>query len=204
MAPLLPESMIYFSATTPVDESIGLVTTYYPLEYKHSVYALGNVVDEKKKFSQDRSMLLLTVQNPDGSNKEYYRLDFWDKETGKYLDIVRKPRLSFQYYEVEKVKDILPHRKQYKNPGSNIEYTITVSEKWAQKFNSNGQYLVNMDRKEIKVIACTIMDPVIMLKIELQADDAGNVNLDNVTTRKVRLLGKDKELVSRFFIQTFL
>lgn len=42
-----------------------------------------------------------------------------------------------------------------------------------------------------------------MLKIELQADDAGNVNLDNVTTRKVRLLGKDKELVSRFFIQTF-
>lgn len=72
------------SATTPVDESIGLVTTYYPLEYKHSVYALGNVVDEKK-FSQDRSMLLLTVQNPDGSNKEYYRLDFWDKETGKYL-----------------------------------------------------------------------------------------------------------------------
>lgn len=24
------------SATTPVDESIGLVTTYYPLEYKHS------------------------------------------------------------------------------------------------------------------------------------------------------------------------
>lgn len=38
-----------------------------------------------------------------------------------------------------------------------------------------------------------------MLKIELQADDAGNVNLDNVTTRKVRLLGKDKELVSRFF-----
>ena len=37
----------------------------------------------------------------------------------------------------------------------------------------------------------------------MQADDAGNVNLDNVTTRKVRLLGKDKELVSRFFIQTF-
>ena len=26
-------------------------------------------------------MLLLVVQNPDGSNKEYYRLDFLDKET---------------------------------------------------------------------------------------------------------------------------
>ena len=35
------------SATTPVDRAIGLVTAYYPLEYKHSVYALGDVVDEK-------------------------------------------------------------------------------------------------------------------------------------------------------------
>lgn len=189
------------SATTPVDESIGLVTTYYPLEYKHSVYALGNVVDEKK-FSQDRSMLLLTVQNPDGSNKEYYRLDFWDKETGKYLDIVRNHAYRFNITKL-KSKGYTSAQEAIQNPGSNIEYTITVSEKWAQKFNSNGQYLVNMDRKEIKLLHGTIMDPVIMLKIELQADDAGNVNLDNVTTRKVRLLGKDKGLVSRFFIQTF-
>lgn len=102
-----------------------------------------------------------------------------------------------------KSKGYTSAQEAIQNPGSNIEYTITVSEKWAQKFNSNGQYLVYMDRKEIKLLHGTIMDPVIMLKIELQADDAGNVNLDNVTTRKVRLLGKDKELVSRFFIQTF-
>lgn len=189
------------SATTPVDGAIGLVTAYYPLEYKHSVYALGDVVDEKK-FSQDRSMLLLTVQNPDGSNKEYYRLDFWDKETGKYLDIVRNHAYRFNITKL-KSKGYTSAQEAIQNPGSNIEYTITVSEKWAQKFNSNRQYLVYMDRKEIKLLHGTIMDPVIMLKIELQADDAGNVNLDNVTTRKVRLLGKDKELVSRFFIQTF-
>lgn len=189
------------SATTPVDESIGLVTTYYPLEYKHSVYALGDVVDEKK-FSQDRSMLLLTVQNPDGSNKEYYRLDFWDKETGKYLDIVRNHAYRFNITKL-KSKGYTSAQEAIQNPGSNIEYTITVSDKWTQGFNSNGQYLVNTDRKEIKLLQGSITDPVIMLKIELQADDAGNVNLDNVTTRKVRLLGKDKELVSRFFIQTF-
>ena len=189
------------SATTPVDGAIGLVTTYYPLEYKHSVYALGNVVDEKK-FSQDRSMLLLTVQNPDGSNKEYYRLDFWDKETGKYLDIVRNHAYRFNITKL-KSKGYTSAQEAIQNPGSNIEYMITVSDKWTQGFNSNGQYLVNTDRKEIKLLQGSITDPVIMLKIELQADDAGNVNLDNVTTRKVRLLGKDKELVSRFFIQTF-
>ncbi len=147
-------------------------------------------------------MLLLSVQNPDGSNKEYYRLDFWDKEIGKYLDIVRNHAYRFNITKL-KSKGYTSAQEAIQNPGSNIEYTITVSEKWAQKFNSNGQYLVNMDRKEIKLLHGTIMDPVIMLKIELQADDAGNVNLDNVTTRKVRLLGKDKELVSRFFIQTF-
>ena len=189
------------SATTPVDGSIGLLTAYYPLEYKHSVCALGNGVDEKK-FTQDRSMLLLTVLNPDGSNKEYYRLDFWDKETGKYLDIVRNHAYRFNITKL-KSKGYTSAQEAIQNPGSNIEYMITVSDKWTQGFNSNGQYLVNTDRKEIKLLQGSITDPVIMLKIELQADDAGNVNLDNVTTRKVRLLGKDKELVSRFFIQTF-
>ena len=189
------------SATVPLDEAKGLVTSYYPLEYKHSVYALGNEVDEKT-FSKDRSMLLLTVQNPDGSNKEYYRLDFWDKETGKYLDIVRNHAYRFNITKL-KSKGYTSAQEAIQNPGSNIEYTITVSDKWTQGFNSNGQYLVKMDREEIRLLQGTITDPVIMLKIELQADDAGNVNLDNVTTRKVRLLGKDKELVSRFSIQTF-
>lgn len=189
------------SATVPLDEVKGLVTSYYPLEYKHSVYALGNEVDEKT-FCKDRSMLLLTVQNPDGSNKEYYRLDFWDKETGKYLDIVRNHAYRFNITKL-KSKGYTSAQEAIQNPGSNIEYTITVSDKWTQGFNSNGQYLVKMDREEIRLLQGTITDPVIMLKIELQADDAGNVNLDNVTTRKVRLLGKDKEVVSRFFIQTF-
>ena len=116
------------SATTPVDGAIGLVTTYYPLEYKHSVYALGDVVDEKK-FSQDRSMLLLTVQNPDGSNKEYYRLDFWDKETGKYLDIVRNHAYRFNITKL-KSKGYTSAQEAIQNPGSNIEYTITVSTCW--------------------------------------------------------------------------
>ncbi len=72
------------------------MTSYYPLEYEHSIYALGNKVD-KKTFSKDRAMLLLVVQNPDGSNKEYYRLDFLDKETGQYLDIMRNHAYRFHY-----------------------------------------------------------------------------------------------------------
>lgn len=81
------------SAITPIDESKGLVTSYYPLEYKHSIYALGKEVD-KNKFSVDRAMLL-TVQNMDGSDKEYYRLDFWNKSTGAYWDILRNHSYNF-------------------------------------------------------------------------------------------------------------
>lgn len=179
------------SATTPVDETVGLVTTYYPLEYKHSVYALGNEVDEKK-FSKDRAMLLLTVQNPDGSNREYYRLDIWDKETGKYLDIVRNHSYRFNIAKV-KSRGYASEQEAYQNPGSNIEYTITVTDQWSQGFVSNGQYLVKTDREKIELIESGIKDPVTMVKFELQADETGNVDLNNVTTRKVRILNSDKE-----------
>lgn len=179
------------SATTPVDETVGLVTTYYPLEYKHSVYALGNEVDEKT-FSKDRAMLLLTVQNPDGSNREYYRLDIWDKETGKYLDIVRNHSYRFNIAKV-KSRGYASEQEAYQNPGSNIEYTITVTDQWSQGFVSNGQYLVKTDREKIELIESGIKDPVTMVKFELQADETGNVDLNNVTTRKVRILNSDKE-----------
>ena len=179
------------SATTPVDETVGLVTTYYPLEYKHSVYALGNEVDEKT-FSKDRAMLLLTVQNPDGSNREYYRLDIWDKETGKYLDIVRNHSYRFNIAKV-KSRGYASEQEAYQNPGSNIEYMITVTDQWSQGFVSNGQYLVKTDREKIELIESGIKDPVTMVKFELQADETGNVDLNNVTTRKVRILNSDKE-----------
>lgn len=190
------------SATTPFDETKGLVTNYYPLEYKHSTFALGNGVDEKT-FSKDRAMLLITVQNPDGSNKEYYRLDFWEKETGRYLDIVRNHSYRFKITKL-KSKGYSSAQEAIQNPGSNIEYAITVSDKWTQGLTSNGQYLVKTDREEIKLLQ-GISDPVIMLKIELQADDAGNLNneLESVTTRKVRVLGKDKAVLPRFCINTF-
>ena len=188
------------SATTPVDESKGLVPSYYPLEYKHSTYALGKEVD-KNRFSEDRAMLLLTVQNIDGSGKEYYRLDFWDKNTGAYWDILRNHSYLFNITKL-KSKGYTTEQEAILNPGSNIEYSVTVSDNWSQGFASNGQYLIKTDREEIKLLGGT-SDPVIMTKIELQADDTGNVNFDNVTTRRVRILGKDKKMLHRFFMQTF-
>lgn len=188
------------SAAIPVDATKGLVAAYYPLEYKHSTYALGNEVD-KNVFSKDRAMLLLTVQNQDGTGKEYYRLDFWDKNTGAYWDILRNHSYLFNITKL-KSKGYTTEQEAILNPGSNIEYSVTVFDNWSQGFASNGQYLIKTDREEIKLLGGT-SDPVIMTKIELQADDAGNVNFDNVTTRRVRILGKDKKLLHRYLIQTF-
>ena len=178
------------SAITPIDESKGLVTSYYPLEYKHSIYALGKEVD-KNKFSVDRAMLLLTVQNMDGSDKEYYRLDFWDKSTGAYWDILRNHSYNFNISKL-KSKGYATTLEAIQNPGSNIEYSVTVSDNWSQGFASNGQYLLKTDRESIELLR-GIEDPVVMVKIELQADDSGNANFDNVTTRRIRALGMDKK-----------
>ena len=179
------------SATTPLDVTKGLVTSYYPLEYEHSVYALGNKVD-KKTFSKNRAMLLLVVQNPDGSNKEYYRLDFLDKETGEYLDIIRNHSYRFTIAKL-KNKGYDRELEAIQNPGSNIEYTVTVSDNWSRGYASNGQYLVKTDREDLKLIENGITDPVTMVKFELQADDTGNVDFSGVTTRNVRVLNSDKK-----------
>ena len=190
------------SAATPLDAAKGLVTNYYPLEYKHSIFALGNKVDEKV-FSKDRAMLLLTVQNQDGSNKEYYRLDFWDKETGKYLDIVRNHSYRFNITKL-KSKGYASEQEAIQNPGSNIEYAVTVVDNWSQGFSSNGQYLIKTDREKIELLENGIKDPITMVKLELQTDDMGNVDLNDVTTRKVRILNSDKEtLVSSSAVRMF-
>ena len=179
------------SATTPLDVTKGLVTSYYPLEYEPSVYALGNKID-KKTFSKDRAMLLLVVQNPDGSNKEYYRLDFLDKETGEYLDIICNHSYRFTNAKL-KNKGYDTELEAIQNPGSNIEYTVTVSDNWSRGYASNGQYLVKTDREDLKLIENGITDPVTMVKFELQADDTGNVDFSGVTTRNVRVLNSDKK-----------
>lgn len=179
------------SATTPLDVTKGLVTSYYPLEYEHSVYALGNKID-KKIFSKNRAMLLLAVQNPDGSNKEYYRLDFLDKETGEYLDIIRNHSYRFTIAKL-KNKGYDTELEAIQNPGSNIEYTVTVSDNWSRGYASNGQYLIKTDRENLKLIENAITDPVTMVKFELQPDDTGNVDFSGVTTRNVRVLNSDKK-----------
>ncbi|MFR4193534.1 MAG: hypothetical protein ACLT3K_03225 [Bacteroides ovatus] len=179
------------SSTAPLDVTKGLVTNYYPLEYEHSIYALGNKVD-KNTFSKDRAMLLLVVQNPDGSNKEYYRLDFLNKETGQYLDIIRNHSYRFNIAEL-KNKGYDTELEAIQNPGSNIEYTVTVSDNWSRGYASNGQYLIKTDREDLKLIENGITDPVTMVKFELQPDDTGNVDFSGVTTRNVRVLNSDKK-----------
>ena len=178
------------SATTSVDKTNGLVTTYYPLEYKHSIYASGAKIGEKV-FSKNRAMLLLTVQNQDGSSKEYYRLDFWDRDTDKYLDIVRNHSYRFNITRL-KSRGYDMESEAIQNPGSNIEYTVTVSDNWSRGYASNGQYLIKTDREDLKLIENGITDPVTMVKFELQTDDTGNVDFNGVTTRKVRILNLDK------------
>ena len=88
-------------------------------------------------FYPERLHLILEKDNsPDPVT--YYRLDFYNPVTKKYLDIVRNHHYLFT---IDKVRSegYTTLAQAQNNPGSNIEYTVTTSD-GANHMTSNGQY----------------------------------------------------------------
>ena len=81
-------------------------------------------------------MLLLVVQNPDGSNKSIIVSTFWIRRPDEYLDIVRNHSYRFTITKL-KNKGYDRALEAIQNPGSNIEYTVTVSDNWSRDMASN-------------------------------------------------------------------
>lgn len=82
------------------------------------------------------------------------------------------------------------------NPGSNIEYTVTVSDsKWISS-TSNGQYLVKSDRDSVLVVK-NMATAAELLRFACQMPDAGQKPggdlPGSVETRTVTLVGADRK-----------
>lgn len=80
------------------------------------------------------------------ASREYYRLDFHDG--AGYLDIVRNHSYTFSITSVKSAGYATPEAA-LALPGSNIGYTVSVTDDWALSITSNGQYAVVTDKKEI-------------------------------------------------------
>lgn len=190
-----------WSTTVNADDMIPLTGENYCAPYPISIDAGGVSVD-KNTFDKRRSALILCAAA--GETKEYYRLDFsrqlFSTSVGKdasneYLDIEPNAHYVFHVTGV-KSGGYASADEAWKNPGSNIEYTVTVSGDGWKSSTGNGQYLVRTDRDTLLVLQnVTVAEDLV--KFACQMPDAGQKPgselPESVDTRVVSLVGPDKE-----------
>jgi hypothetical protein len=115
--------------------------TAYFYEYPSSIQTgLGAAVADK---TFDRNRLHVILNKGRGANPNdttYYRLDFYDPITQKYLDLKRNHHYLFTINKVRSEGYSTLSQAQ-NNPGSNIEYTVRIDD-GSQAITSNGQYAI--------------------------------------------------------------
>ena len=184
-----------------VDNIIPLTYAIYCAPYPISMDAGGVSVD-KNTFDKRRTSLILCAT--DASDvKEYYRLDFSKQLTSttilgdasnEYLDIDPNTHYAFR---IESVKSggYTTAAEAWKNPGSNIEYTVSISGDGWKSSTSNGQYLVRTERDTVFVLKNMAM-PMDLTRFACQLPDAGQKPggelPGSIDTRVVSLVKADK------------
>ena len=185
-----------------IDNIIPLTYAIYCAPYPISTDAGGVSVD-KNTFDKRRTSLILCAT--DASDvKEYYRLDFSKQlasttilgdASNEYLDIDPNTHYAFR---IESVKSggYTTAAEAWKNPGSNIEYTVTVSGDGWKSSTSNGQYLVRSDRDTVFVLK-NMAAASDLVRFACQMPDAGQKPggdlPGSVDTQIVSLVGSDKK-----------
>lgn len=173
-------NLVYDTSVSPMPIPEG--TSFYASEYNSSVRAKAAVVDATK-FATDRTCISLNF-----ASSGYYRVDLFDKKTKKYLDIRRNCHYKII---ITKVKSAgYPSLSEaLANPGSNLEYEVVITGSEDNSITSNGQYAVTTDKSRIAVTdGISIAENLVKFRCETNG-------VADVTTRKVRLVGADKNTV---------
>ena len=95
-----------------------------------------NTPINNKTFHADRQHIILTKNA--GSGPTYYRLDFYNHKDSTFFDTRRNHHYIFTINKVRSEGYKNPGEAQ-SNPGSNIEYVVTISDD-SKHITSNGQY----------------------------------------------------------------
>ena len=196
----IPDPTSYYlgwgaSKGTPDD----LSTTLYSASYPNATVASGNQTVSKNDFSKGRTALMLYVTDNISGQTEYYRLDF-SRQTrttslnhsaeNEFLDIDCNTHYEFWISSV-KSDGYITFDEAWKNPGSNIEYTINLSFTGNGyengSFTSNGQYGLLISEEKALVFN-DVSAPMPLLKFYMNFTT--QIDLD---TRTVALVGADKQ-----------
>lgn len=183
------------------DESI-MNRGYLP-EYPNAKYAMQQEVDTTE-FDAGRTCVFLRLQGFDLKSRDnYYRLDFSHqlRSTGldqgasnEFLDIRRNTHYVFLITKI-KSRGYRTEEEALANPGSNIEYTVSIENDGWESISSNGQYVVKTDRDSCFLMQ-NVAEPADLLKFAVQMPDAGQKPGDDlpgsIKTCQVSLVGEDK------------
>lgn len=125
-------------------------TNVYFYEYPSSTQTGSGVAVLDNVFHKDRQHVILKKgTGPNPSDTTYYRLDFYDPITKKYLDTKRNHHYLFTINKVRS-EGYTNLSQAQSNPGSNIEYTVLV-EDGSQSITSNGQYAIVTNVDTVKL-----------------------------------------------------
>ena len=139
-------------------------STHYATSNPLTAFLGANPADS---FYTDRLHIILEKDN--GTDTTYYRLDFYNPVTKKFLDIERNHHYLFTINEVrsEGYRTIEEARL---NPASNIKYTIEIGDD-ATRMASNGQYAIvttgGLDTVVFNLSAYDTQDTVIFARYQL-------------------------------------
>ena len=125
-------------------------TNVYFYEYPSSTQTIPGTSISDSVFHRDRQHIILKKTNPNiMGDVTYYRLDFYDSATKKYLDTKRNHHYLFTINKVRS-EGYANLSQAQSNPGSNIEYTVLV-EDGSQSITSNGQYAIVTNVDTVKL-----------------------------------------------------
>ena len=129
---------------------------------------LANPADS---FYDERLHIILEKDNG-SAPPTYYRLDFYNPVTKKFLDIQRNHHYIFTINEVRS-EGYRTIEEAKLNPGSNIEYTIEIGD-GATRVASNGQYAIvttgGLDTVVFNISAYDAPETVVYARFQLPAE----------------------------------
>ena len=151
------------------------LTHAYINEFPSRTRALSAAVDEDL-FSANRQHIILKKINS-ATDSTFYRLDFYDSKTSKYIDTKRNHHYIFTINKVRS-EGYSNLAQAQSNAGSNIEYTVRIEDD-SRYITSNGQYAIITSVDTIKIPAGVVTN------LEVAQFRYGGTVVGSVTTNSV-------------------
>lgn len=122
--------------------------SHYPIVGQSTLGTINNTDFDSRRYS-----VSIRVKHKNDLNCvywRYYRLDFYDPATKKYIDVKRNNHYIFTINKVN-TEGYFTLNEASVNPGTNIEYDLQVVDYDANNSTANGQYALTVSSDEINI-----------------------------------------------------